>query len=469
MKKAFVFCIGGTGLRVMKSITMLMASGMSTNGYTIVPVIIDPHLGLDERGKLNNLLDSYQSVYNNTIKIPNGNGETLPALEGFFNSRILRLHQLDQKNSSYEDGSFGDDFNKYIETEKLGNDDINKHLVKMLFSTKNLTNKLDEGFRGSPNVGTVVLGNIIKDSEWYAAFDRRCDKEDRAFIISSIFGGTGASGFPLMEKMIKKESSNPIVRGLTLGAVTVLPYYGLKDPEKTNSNIDSQNFYTKTKAALAYYYDHTLSDYLYYAGETSMRAVYDNNESEQKDAANFIELTAASALFDFLKQPENPKSQQYLSRCIAHNEDSMTIDDLGEGFNDIVKSVADFALLANFAHALPNEVDFPLKKSKGWNKSFFEDNSYRSLLAIADLFENWYGELADNNRAFAPLRTGGGVTEKWVEGVTLNAKNDSYYLLEMIKNGKKNSENNHGNTFRHFMNTAYKAINYYTNKIKEVK
>lgn len=468
MKKAFVFCIGGTGLRVMKSITMLMASGMSTNGYTIVPIIIDPHLGLEERGNLNNLLDSYQRVYNNTIKIDNGNGETLPALEGFFNSRILRLHQLDQKNASYEDGSFGDDFNKYIETENLGNEDINKHLIKMLFSTKNLTNKLDEGFRGSPNVGTVVLGNIIEDSEWYDAFKRHCEKGDRAFIISSIFGGTGASGFPLMEKKIK-ESSSEAVSELTLGAVTVLPYYGLRDPEKTNSNIDSQNFYTKTKAALAYYYDHTLSDYLYYAGETSMRAVYDNNESEQKDTANFIELTAASALFDFLNQPDHPQSQQYLSRSIAHNEDSMTMEDLGDGFNEIVKSVADFALLSYFTRTLPGEKDFPLKKSKGWNGSFFNDNSYKSLQTIAGLFDNWYRELADNNRAFAPLRTGRGVTEKWVEDVTLKAKDDSYYLLQMIINGKKVSEDNHGNTFRHFMNTAYKSINYYTNKIKEVK
>lgn len=49
MKKVFVFCIGGTGERVMKSITMLMAAGMSTHGYTVVPIIIDPHLDLDKR------------------------------------------------------------------------------------------------------------------------------------------------------------------------------------------------------------------------------------------------------------------------------------------------------------------------------------------------------------------------------------------------------------------------------------
>ena len=53
--------------------------------------------------------------------------------------------------------------------------------------------------------------------------------------------------------------------------------------------------------------------------------------------------------------------------------------------------------------------------------------------------------------------------------MTLNAKDDSYYLLQMIKAGNKNVENNHGNTFRHFMQTAYTAIDYYTHKIKEVK
>lgn len=468
MKKAFVFCIGGTGLRVMKSIAMLMAGGMSTNGYTIIPIILDPHLALGERGSLNNLLDSYQRVYNNTIHIPNGNGETLPALKGFFNSPMLRLHQLDQKNSSYEDSSFGDEFKKYIGTERLGNGDINKFMINMLFSTKNLNNKLDEGFRGSPNVGTVVLGNIIEDSEWYKAFVRHCDQGDRAFIISSIFGGTGASGFPLMEKKIKQNSSQT-VNSMTLGAVTVLPYYGLRDPEKTNSNIDSQNFYTKTKAALSYYYDHTLSDYLYYAGETRLRAIYDNNESEQKDTANFIELTAASALFDFLNQPSNPQTKQYLSRCIVHDEDSLTKDDLGEGFNEIIKSVADLALLSTLSEMLPKEKDFPLKKSKGWNQSFFEDDAFNSLNTLTGLFDDWYQELAENNRAFAPLRTGKGITAKWVEGIRLDAKNDSYYLLQMIKYGKKQIEDNHGNIFRHYMNTAYTAINHYTNKIKEAK
>ena len=461
MKKVFVFCIGGTGLRVMKSIAMLMAGGMSTNGYTVIPIIIDPHLGLEERGNLNNLLDNYQAVYDHTISDPGG--KSLPSLKGFFNSPLLRLHQLDQKNSSYEDGSFGAEFKKYIEDQKLANNDINKHLINMLFSSKNLNDKLDEGFRGNPNVGTVVLGNIIDGSEWYNAFDRLCEQGDRAFIISSIFGGTGASGYPLLEKKIKL-STTPTVRDLTLGAVTVLPYYGLRDPQNSSSNIDSKNFYTKTKAALSYYYNHTLSDYLYYSGETQLKAIYDNNEAEQKDAANFVELNAGTALFDFLSQPDNPDTPQFMSRSIAHDEKSLGLDDMGPGFRDVVKCVADLALLSKLSKTLPNENFFPLSQSRGWNDDFYKDKPFGSLTELTELFDEWYKEISTNSRNFAPLRTGKGITNGWVDGITLDAKDDSYYLLKMIEYGNKENIAS-GNIFRHYMQTAYTAIHHYTNKI----
>lgn len=62
MKKVFVFCIGGTGIRVMKSIMMLLAGGMKTNGYVVVPIILDPHLDLQEKKNLHSLIESYKTV-----------------------------------------------------------------------------------------------------------------------------------------------------------------------------------------------------------------------------------------------------------------------------------------------------------------------------------------------------------------------------------------------------------------------
>ena len=65
MAKVFVFCIGGTGLRVMKSVVMMAAAGMRTSGYDIVPVIIDPHVDLEENTILTTTIGDYIKVYKN--------------------------------------------------------------------------------------------------------------------------------------------------------------------------------------------------------------------------------------------------------------------------------------------------------------------------------------------------------------------------------------------------------------------
>ena len=42
MSKIYIFGIGGTGSRVIKSLTMLLASGVQMDSDAIVPIIIDP-------------------------------------------------------------------------------------------------------------------------------------------------------------------------------------------------------------------------------------------------------------------------------------------------------------------------------------------------------------------------------------------------------------------------------------------
>ena len=465
MKKVFVFCIGGTGIRVMKSIAMLMAGGMDTNGYTVVPVILDPHLDLEEKKNLHSLIDSYKDIYNKTI---NNGSSTLNSLDGFFNSEIRTINELNnQTNDTQQNAGSKEKFRSYIELANLGADDLNNYLVETMFSTKNLDNPLSVGFKGNPNVGTVVLGEMIEGADWFRAFKQHCEKNDRVFIISSIFGGTGASGYPLLEKKIRLAENEPAVKNALMGAVTVLPYYGLKDPATTGSDIDSANFYTKTKAALAYYEGTVKSDYLYYVGEKSLKQVYDNDEKKQDDKANFIGLVAASALFDFLKRGK-PDNQQYLSRAIESDLESLDLVSLGNGYKDIVKSVADYMLLRNLVNTLPSEKYFPLIKNRGLDGEFYKDSAFQALKRFTEIYYKWYTELAQNKRAFAPLhydnpkQMGG-----WIKSIELDAKDDSYYLLKMIQASNQDNSKEHSNKFRFFLKFAYDAINNYTSKINK--
>ena len=461
MKKVFVFCIGGTGIRVMKSVTMLMASGMSTNGYTVVPVILDPHLDLEEKKNLHTLLGSYQDIYNKST-----NNGSLNHLDGFFNSEIVTINDLNnQLNDTQQTSGSKEKFRSYINEANLAADDINNYLVQTLFSTKNLDSPLSVGFKGNPNVGTVVLGEMIEGADWFKAFKQHCEKDDRIFIISSIFGGTGASGYPLLEKKIKGAASQPAVKNALMGAVTVLPYYGLKDPSTTGSDIDSANFYTKTKAALAYYEKTVLSDYLYYAGETSLIQVYENDEKKQDDKAHFIELVAASALFDFLTR-EKPETQQFLTRAIEDAKNSLDLVSLGSGYKDIVKCVADYKLLGTLINILPDESFFPLIKNRGFNENFYKDASFQAIKRFTAIYDKWSQELSTNKRAFSPLNIDNLKNmEGWVKTVSLDAKDDSYYLLKMIQSSNANKDKTHENKFRFFLQFAHDAINNYTKKI----
>ena len=461
MKKVFVFCIGGTGIRVMKSVTMLMASGMSTNGYTVVPVILDPHLDLEEKKNLHTLLGSYQDIYNKST-----NNGSLNHLDGFLNSEIVTINELNnQLNDTQQASGSKEKFRSYISEANLAADDINNYFVQTLFSTKNLDSPLSVGFKGNPNVGTVVLGEMIEGADWFKAFKQHCEKDDRIFIISSILGGTGASGYPLLEKKIKGAASQPAVKNALMGAVTVLPYYGLKDPSTTGSDIDSANFYTKTKAALAYYEKTVLSDYLYYAGETSLIQVYENDEKKQDDKAHFIELVAASALFDFLTR-EKPETQQFLTRAIEDAKNSLDLVSLGSGYKEIVKRVADYKLLGTLINILPKESSFPLIKNRGFDENFYKDASFQALKRFTAIYDNWYDELSTNKRAFSPLNTDSLKNmEGWVKTVSLDAKDDSYYLLKMIQASNANKDKTHENKFRFFLQFAHDAIEYYTKKI----
>lgn len=152
--RVFVFCIGGTGLRVMKAITMLAAAGIKANGYSIVPIIIDPHIDLEEKTKVDNLINDYIRIYKEATS---SEGQQMNPLDGFFNTHFLRLQEIDdeQNNTSAcmaERRTFGE----YMNIGNLGNNDVNNFFVQTLFSKENLNNSLAVGFKGNPNIGTVV-------------------------------------------------------------------------------------------------------------------------------------------------------------------------------------------------------------------------------------------------------------------------------------------------------------------------
>ena len=311
---------------------------------------------------------------------------------------------------------------------------------------------------------------MINGADWFQSFCNACQKGDRNFIISSIFGGTGASGYPLLEKKVRNSTDHPNVKDAIMGAVSVLPYFSLEDPSTTDSDIDSANFLTKTKSALAYYEQSVMSDYIYYVGEQGMKTTYANDEKKQEDKAHFVELVAATALFDFLSKTDKPDKTQALSRAIKEDVESLSVSSLGDAYNNVVKAVADMMMLSRLVYFLPNENQFPLSKNRGFDEDFYTDKSFVCLRNFLARFSEWYQELAENKRGFAPLTIPDPNDRKaklsnWIQDFSLDAKDESYYLLDMIRASNKDKDDTHTIKFRRFLDYVYKAIDKYTSKI----
>lgn len=243
MSKLYVFGIGGTGSRVLRSLTMLLASGVECKADTIVPIIIDPDDSGADKTRTIDLMNQYMAIrgklefnVNNTNRF--FKTEIIP-VDGMTNF-IFPLQNT--RNCRFKD---------FIASSQLDKESM--ALVNMLFSEKNLNSDMKVGFKGNPNIGSVVL-NQFSGSQHYKNFANGFEQGDRVFIISSIFGGTGASGFPLLLKTIRTDKSSQawsIISRSKIGAVTVLPYFNVTEDD--NSGVDSATFISKTKSALSYY------------------------------------------------------------------------------------------------------------------------------------------------------------------------------------------------------------------------
>jgi hypothetical protein len=298
MSKLYVFGIGGTGSRVIKSLTMLLAAGVECGVDTIVPIIIDRDESNRDFTRTKLLIEDYVAV--NKIAETKGKNKFFKTkIELLNNELTLRLKDNTQK------------FDEFIGKNSMSKE--NHALVEMLFSEDTLKMDMSAGFQGNPNIGSVVL-NQFDESEIFKSFASDFQEDDKIFIISSIFGGTGASGFPLLRKVLatinQKDSQGVVlpkwglVNKAPIGAISVLPYFQVKH-SADESLVDSDTFTDKAKAALSYYKQEDKKiDTLYYIAD-KRASTYEHNKGgdAQRNNAHFVELAAALSILNFV----NPK------------------------------------------------------------------------------------------------------------------------------------------------------------------
>lgn len=418
--RLFLFCIGGTGARVAKSLVMLLASGcrLGKNFDTVVPILIDPDIENGDLNRTKDILKLYKSVRQRVDKP-----------EDFFYHNVSSLKELSDTDSSNAsqylfdlEDTHTNTFREFIGYNEL--DDKDKDFFRLLYSEQNLNADLNVGFKGNPNMGSVVLDQFTQ-SEDFSNFCQMFSSGDAVFMVSSIFGGTGAAGFPLLLKTMRSRDVD--IDGIAklnvakVGALVMLPYFKVSDQE--GSEIDSKAFGEKAKTAIRYYNNTLVKngslESLYMLGYKGSPSIYDNHEGQinQKNKAHLLELIGAFGVIDFTREFDNlqkgvTKIKEYGLQKESTNIEFKHLDSKTSAiaysnlsryrfFSAYLDSGLKRSL--NVSRWTKNSI-LSIKKTK-LDKNFFSDSEYKNHIELFNFyFDEWIKELDMNNPSFSPFK-----------------------------------------------------------------
>lgn len=416
-RKLYIFGIGGTGSRVIKALTMLFASGvkLDNNFDTVVPIIIDPDTGNGDLNRTKEILTLYQQI-RNEVKNP----------DDFFVQELNTISNILNNKEAINGDSFqfhlngtaNNKFKNFINYGSLSDDD--KKFISQLYSKSNLESDLDVGFKGNPNMGSIVLNQFTSSND-FQKFGQSFAPDDAIFIVNSIFGGTGAAGFPLLLKSLKNGANIPKsaqIRKAKVGGITYLPYFELEKGE-----IDSDSFYEKSKAAIDYYnrtiIDTNSIDLLYFIGDRGNKSTYENHvgKKEQKNDAHFLELAGALAVLDFCKNGvETDQTKTIVKEFGIENENyPLTFNSLNKVNSDQIKThLLKYKLFTEYLNnGLSRALNVSrwtknakfLKKKSNLTKNYFQGSYYQNqIIKFNSYFDEWTLELERNRPSFAPFK-----------------------------------------------------------------
>ena len=413
MARLFIFGIGGTGARVLRSLTMLLASGVKTNASQVIPIIIDLDSQNGDTNRTIRLIETYQNIRRQAY--------SRPPEEGFFQTDLTQLGALDSqpnaqqigKSFQLKFGNISETFYDYLKVQALPHQ--NQVLLEALFDNSLRTNpntelnlSLEKGFKGNPNIGSIVFNDLVNTPE-YKFFEATFAQGDKIFIISSIFGGTGSSGFPQLVRNLRA-SNNANIKNADIGAIVVKPYFKVKNGEG-RSAINSDNFISKTKAALAYYaaeLNHKLNA-LYYVYDEP-KTPYENVEggTDQKNNAHLVEYVSAMSAVHFADRTSMGNTEHY-EFGLQSDEEVINFSHFFAGTQQ--KFSVPLVHFTYFAKLIKDYIPQHFK-----NNSFAEnlslpnrlqsntDGFYNPLQAFLAEYRGWLGEMSNNRRSFQPFQ-----------------------------------------------------------------
>lgn len=301
----YIIAVGGTGSRVMRAITHLMASGAFVDSKNqnmknlgkIRFMCVDSDVTNGDKTRMEQTAQNYINIYN----------------AGTVSRELVRPFPAQPNKFEWSPLEMASSTMGNMEAYALMDSSL-KELYDFLYTEDERDLPLKGGFYSHTSIGSYYMTNGIVDdngnfkNEWQTFF-QNITPDDKIVIICSMFGGTGASGVPTLGRRIKE---NAKTKDCQIAGIFLEPYFQNIKKDGEQSIINWEQFCIKSRIAFEYYrnqkFEETIFDKMYFLGEESnkLMPVEDHIDlSEQLNKANVIELYAATAVIDFIKNPEN--------------------------------------------------------------------------------------------------------------------------------------------------------------------
>lgn len=310
--------IGGTGSKCVEALVHLCAAGMGPDKLFVL--IVDPDKSNGNIEKLKKVINNYKKCH-----------DILGSSGTIFKSEIVF-----SENNIFSPAESGESLEEYFMYDSLIQDKDKElgDIFNLLYSKSERDLHWDRGFCGRPVIGAPVMTRIndeLNQPPWSDAIqnidnDLGLVNDSRLFIFASIFGASGASGFPVVASALRNHFVD--CDNFYIGGSLLTPYFNYDIPSNPEGVVAlPKDFFQKTKVALQYYslmQKELPYNSIYIVGQKEPDKKEDEENRkfatggpEQNNYAHYIELLAALSSLDFYPKDinaNNPLKQYATAR-----------------------------------------------------------------------------------------------------------------------------------------------------------
>ena len=392
----YIVAIGGTGAKFAESVVHLAAIGIFSEVDVIKILFVDPDEANGNLDRAKETAASYQkcqALVTSSVK-----SKDVPWM-------IPKIQLFEPKVWSPLSGRDNKNLSSLFNYGNYKQDDPIKSLFDTLFTKDERELSLEMGFRGRPAIGAAVMSQLdldagaLESEPWITLFNQiqaevgGAGKDITVCLCGSAFGGTGASGFPTLGKLIANKlaalgyrtnsgnkPNNSADNKVKLGGILLLPYFSFEVPPEFNEiHASPDQFLLNTEAALRYYRVQAqgIFDTIYLLGNQNLAQVgqFSLGRSDQRNESHFLELYAGLAIRHFwMHSPKQTGEAGLISRGTPR---AVVWSDLPD--NDVKQRLVNatrfaFAWLADLNEIFDDYGDDFEKKAPDapWMLKFFE-------------------------------------------------------------------------------------------------